>query len=68
VLLHDIWGILDSIACLLVGPGLLQDMGCENISKVMRPMCKRSFLRALTFCDDRAALRCQRRGVQAALA
>lgn len=29
---------------------------------------KRSFLRALTFCADRAALRCKRRGVQAALA
>lgn len=45
---------------------------CGNLLHGRLPLCdfrrKRSFLRALTFCADRAALRCKRRRVQVALA
>lgn len=38
VVLHHIRGVLDRVACLLVGPGLLQDMGRQHVADVVWPM------------------------------
>lgn len=38
VLLHDIGRILDGVACLLIGSGLLQHMCRKNVPQVMRSM------------------------------
>ena len=35
VLLHDVWRVLNGVACLLVGSGLLQNMRRKNVAQVM---------------------------------
>ena len=38
MLLHDVGRVLNCVARLFVGSGLLQNMRCENVSQVMRSM------------------------------
>ncbi len=38
VLLHDVWRVLNGVACLLVGSGLLQNMRRKNVAQVMGSM------------------------------
>lgn len=46
MLLHNIRSILDSVACLFIRPGLLEDMGRQNISDIVRPMRQQALDRA----------------------
>jgi hypothetical protein len=38
--------VLDGVACLLVGAGLLKDVGGKNVPHIMRPMRKKTVDRA----------------------